>query len=118
MAVVLNLSQVNFVRNDRLILAPISWQVSDGERWLVLGANGSGKTTLLRIASMYEHPSSGTVEVLGERLGPNRRPPAAQPYRLCIGGADVATAPRVALPRRRDDRQTRRPRAVVAPLHR
>lgn len=69
MAVVLNLSQVNFIRNDRLILAPISWQVRDGERWLVLGANGSGKTTLLRIASMYEHPSSGSVEVLGERLG-------------------------------------------------
>lgn len=69
MAVVLNLSGVTFVRNDRRILAPISWQVSDGERWLVLGANGSGKTTLLRIASMYEHPSSGTVEVLGERLG-------------------------------------------------
>jgi iron complex transport system ATP-binding protein len=69
MAVVLNLSQVNFIRNDRLILAPLSWKVSDGERWLVLGANGSGKTTLLRIASMYEHPSSGIVEVLGERLG-------------------------------------------------
>ncbi len=69
MAVVLNLSQVNFIRNDRLILAPITWKVSDGERWLVLGANGSGKTTLLRIAAMYEHPSSGTVEVLGERLG-------------------------------------------------
>lgn len=69
MAVVLNLSRVNFIRNDRLILAPMSWKVSDGERWLVLGANGSGKTTLLRIASMYEHPSSGTVEVLGERLG-------------------------------------------------
>ena len=69
MAVVLNLSQVNFIRNDRLILAPLTWQVREGERWLVLGANGSGKTTLLRIASMYEHPSSGTVEVLGERLG-------------------------------------------------
>ena len=39
------------------------------QRWLVLGANGSGKTTLLRIASMYEHPSTGDVDVLGERLG-------------------------------------------------
>jgi iron complex transport system ATP-binding protein len=35
----------------------------------VLGANGSGKTTLLRIASLYLHPSSGRVEVLGEVLG-------------------------------------------------
>lgn len=69
MAVVLNLSQVNFVRNDRPILAPISWKVGDGQRWLVLGPNGSGKTTLLRIAAMYEHATSGTVEVLGERFG-------------------------------------------------
>ena len=36
---------------------------------MVLGPNGSGKTTLVRIASMWEHPSSGEVEVLGGRLG-------------------------------------------------
>ena len=69
MAAVLKLSQVTFVRDDRVILAPLNWQVRDTERWLVLGANGSGKTTLLRIASLYEHPSAGTVDVLGERLG-------------------------------------------------
>ena len=39
------------------------------ERWLVLGANGCGKTTLMRIASLYLHPSTGTVRVLGEELG-------------------------------------------------
>jgi iron complex transport system ATP-binding protein len=36
---------------------------------VVLGPNGSGKTTLLRVASLYLHPSSGSVEVLGHRLG-------------------------------------------------
>ena len=35
----------------------------------MLGANGAGKTTLLRIAALYQHPSSGTVDVLGQRLG-------------------------------------------------
>ena len=69
MSAVLKLSNVAFVRDGRTILAPLSWQVRAGERWLVLGANGSGKTTLLRIAALYEHPSSGTVDVLGERLG-------------------------------------------------
>lgn len=69
MSAVLNLSGVSFVRDDRVILAPLTWKVMPGERWLVLGANGSGKTTLLRIASLYEHPSSGTVKVLGEQLG-------------------------------------------------
>jgi iron complex transport system ATP-binding protein len=66
---VLRLVDVSFVRDDRTILARLTWSVLPGQRWLVLGANGSGKTTLLRIAAMYEHPSSGDVLVLGERLG-------------------------------------------------
>ena len=39
------------------------------ERWVVLGANGAGKTSLLRIVALYQHPSAGTVEVLGQTLG-------------------------------------------------
>jgi iron complex transport system ATP-binding protein len=35
----------------------------------VLGANGAGKTTVLRIAACYQHPTRGTVDVLGRRLG-------------------------------------------------
>lgn len=67
--IALALRSVSFVRDGRTILAPLDWTVRADERWLVLGANGSGKTTLVRIASLYEHPSGGTVEVLGERLG-------------------------------------------------
>jgi iron complex transport system ATP-binding protein len=66
---VVRLDDVSFVRNDARLLDGISWAVRPGENWLVLGANGSGKTTLLRIAALYEHPTSGVVEVLGERLG-------------------------------------------------
>ena len=65
----LELENVSFVREERRILDDISWTVRPHERWLILGANGSGKTTLVRIASMYEHPSKGTVRVLGETLG-------------------------------------------------
>jgi iron complex transport system ATP-binding protein len=36
---------------------------------VVIGPNGSGKTTLLQIAGARLHPSTGTVEILGERLG-------------------------------------------------
>jgi iron complex transport system ATP-binding protein len=60
---------VSFVRDERVILAPLDLTVRADQRWLVVGANGSGKTTLLRICALYEHPSSGTVDVLGERLG-------------------------------------------------
>ena len=68
-AEVLRLASVSFRRDERMILAPLTWSVSPDQRWIVLGANGSGKTTLLRIAAMYEHPSSGDVTVLGETLG-------------------------------------------------
>jgi len=66
---VLAFEHVSFVRDDRVILASLDWQVAADQRWLVLGANGSAKTTVVRIAAMYEHPSSGEVTVLGERLG-------------------------------------------------
>ncbi|HEX4818908.1 MAG TPA: ATP-binding cassette domain-containing protein [Acidimicrobiales bacterium] len=65
----LQLKHVGVVRDGSTILHDIDWTVGDGERWIVLGANGSGKTTLVRIASLYLHPSSGSVEVLGELLG-------------------------------------------------
>lgn len=65
----LSLRGIGFVRGDRTILSGIDWDVAAGERWVVLGPNGSGKTTLVRIASMWEHPSTGTVEVLGGVLG-------------------------------------------------
>jgi iron complex transport system ATP-binding protein len=65
----LRFGHINFVRDGRTILNDINWTVRSDERWLILGANGSGKTTLVRLASMYEHPSSGSVTVLGETLG-------------------------------------------------
>ncbi len=65
----LELESIVFERDGRRILDDITLHVRADEHWVVLGANGSGKTTLLRIASMYEHPSSGTVRVLGEELG-------------------------------------------------
>ena len=57
------------VRSGRAILDAVDWTVRPDERWIVLGRNGSGKTTLLRLASCYLHPTAGTVDVLGGRLG-------------------------------------------------
>ena len=65
----LELTGVSLVRDGRSILHPLDWRVAAADRWLVLGANGSGKTTMLRIASLYVHPTTGTVSVLGETLG-------------------------------------------------
>ena len=66
---VIHLADVVVRRSGRTILGPIDWAVHDGERWVVIGRNGCGKTTLLSVASMNLWPSSGTVDVLGERYG-------------------------------------------------
>jgi iron complex transport system ATP-binding protein len=53
----------------RPILDGIDWQALPGERWALLGPNGAGKTSLLTLVGAVEFPSSGTVDVLGARLG-------------------------------------------------
>jgi iron complex transport system ATP-binding protein len=65
----LRCSGVSLVIDGARILDDVDWQVAPDERWVILGANGAGKTTLLRVAALYLHPSTGTVEVLGQRLG-------------------------------------------------
>jgi iron complex transport system ATP-binding protein len=56
-------------RGRQTLIGPVTWSVELDERWVVIGPNGAGKTSLLRIAAAFEHPSSGTAFVLGERLG-------------------------------------------------
>jgi iron complex transport system ATP-binding protein len=51
------------------VLHHIDWEVGPGEYWVVLGPNGSGKTTVFELASGYLHPTRGTVDILGHRLG-------------------------------------------------
>jgi iron complex transport system ATP-binding protein len=55
--------------DHHLILDGVDWAVRAGEHWALLGPNGAGKTTLLRLIGAVMHPTTGTVEVLGHRLG-------------------------------------------------
>ncbi|MVU77908.1 ATP-binding cassette domain-containing protein [Nocardia sp. ET3-3] len=66
---VLNVDDVTVVRAGNPILQGVSLTVHAGEHWALLGPNGAGKTTLLRMLGAFEHPTSGSVEVLGRRLG-------------------------------------------------
>ncbi|MCW2598396.1 MAG: transporter ATPase [Frankiales bacterium] len=62
-------SDVTLRRDKALILQGVDLTVRDGERWALLGQNGCGKTTLLSLLGALQHPTSGTVDVLGHRLG-------------------------------------------------
>lgn len=65
----MQLENVSVLRGGRAILGPIDWSLQPGERWVVIGPNGAGKTTFLQLIGALIHPSSGTVEILGEKLG-------------------------------------------------
>lgn len=60
---------VRVVRGGEVVIDQLDWTVAAGERWVVLGPNGCGKTTLISLVAGFLHPTSGVVEVLGQRLG-------------------------------------------------
>jgi iron complex transport system ATP-binding protein len=55
----LELRNVSYVANGKIILDSITWKVESGDHWAILGPNGSGKTTLLKIACGYLWPNAG-----------------------------------------------------------
>lgn len=69
MTSVLHLDDVSLHRGTHQILSHVTWSVSEGQHWVLLGPNGAGKTTISRIAAARLFPSSGTVDVLEERMG-------------------------------------------------
>lgn len=66
---VLSIDHVGLVRTGRNLLDDVSLTVRRGEHWVLLGANGAGKSTLLGLCGAVTHPTRGTVDVLGKRLG-------------------------------------------------
>jgi len=66
---VVRMAGVGVRRGDNDLLADLDWNVELDERWVVLGPNGAGKTTLLRLAAAELHPTTGEVDLLGERIG-------------------------------------------------
>lgn len=69
MSAVIALNNVTLVRDKRAILNNVDWRVEANQRWVIIGPNGAGKTSLLRVAAAQIHPSTGSAEILGERLG-------------------------------------------------
>ena len=51
------------------VLTDVHLTVAPGEKVAIIGPSGSGKTTLLRCVAHLERPTSGHVEIAGERIG-------------------------------------------------
>ena len=47
----------------------VSLSIEEAEIVALVGANGAGKTTLLNTVSGLLHPTSGSIEFLGRRMG-------------------------------------------------
>ncbi|HEU5421508.1 MAG TPA: ATP-binding cassette domain-containing protein [Streptosporangiaceae bacterium] len=88
---VLRLRAVAVTYDKSMLLRDIDWTVHSDESWVVIGPNGAGKTTLLQVAAALLAPTSGTAEILGERV--DEADPAD--LRTRIGFASVAVADRV-----------------------
>lgn len=65
----LRLEDVSFRRQSRRIVEHVNLHVKPGEHWIVFGPNGIGKSTIIAMMATRAHPSSGVVEILGNRLG-------------------------------------------------
>ena len=65
----IELADVSVVRDGQRLLDRITWQVREGERWVVLGPSVAGKTTLMQVVATHVFPTSGLVGVLGELVG-------------------------------------------------
>src|SRR5919199_351585 len=58
-----------------LAVHDVSFDVQDGELFVIMGLSGSGKSTLVRLLNRLIEPSSGTIEIDGRNL--NQLDPAA-----------------------------------------
>jgi iron complex transport system ATP-binding protein len=67
--VVLEIEGLEVRRGKVRIVKSLSWRISAGEHWVILGSNGSGKTTLLAALTGYVTPTCGSISVLGARYG-------------------------------------------------
>ncbi|MGH9270561.1 MAG: ABC transporter ATP-binding protein [Ilumatobacteraceae bacterium] len=54
---------------DAAVVGPLTLEVADGERVVVIGHNGSGKTTLLRMVAGLLEPSTGSASVDAHPVG-------------------------------------------------
>jgi iron complex transport system ATP-binding protein len=64
----ITVSNVGFAVKARSLVEDVSFEVSPGEFWAIVGANGAGKSTLMKLLSREHTPTSGTISFNGKDL--------------------------------------------------
>ena len=64
----LTVNHINVFYKKSQALWDVSFKIEEKEIVVVLGANGAGKSTTLNTLAGLKHPSSGTIELLGQRI--------------------------------------------------
>ena len=65
----IDLNNIARRKDGKEIVQGVSWQIKEGEKWMLYGLNGAGKTTLLNILNAYEPNTSGEMTLFGMKPG-------------------------------------------------
>lgn len=68
MSYILKTSNLTKAYNGREVVADVSMHIKKGEIYGFLGPNGAGKTTVMRMIANLVKPTSGEIEIFGEKL--------------------------------------------------
>jgi iron complex transport system ATP-binding protein len=63
-----SVERLSFSYGENLVLDELSFSVSEGDFFVIIGPNGSGKTTLLKTISGIIRAAQGDIQVLGRPL--------------------------------------------------
>lgn len=64
----IHIENLSFAYNNKVILNGISFSVSEGETWAIIGKNGSGKSTLVKCIAGILKPVNENIKIKGRLL--------------------------------------------------
>ncbi|MDM5156714.1 ABC transporter ATP-binding protein [Bacillus sp. DX1.1] len=68
MAYILKINQLTKVFQGKEVISGVNMHVKKGEIYGFLGPNGAGKTTIMKMITNLIKPTSGDIEIFGEKL--------------------------------------------------
>ena len=71
MSYVISTRHVSKIYKGKDVVSDVSMNIRQGQIYGLLGPNGAGKTTLMKMMLNLVKPTSGEIEIFGEKLTPS-----------------------------------------------